>query len=127
MHLGLNISREEIDNLVDRFYEKVREDPTIGPVFNTAIQDWPAHLDLLKGFWASVLLGAGVYRGNPLATHLELPLEPVHFRRWLELFAGTAREVMPPEHAQVVITKSQQIARNFQAAMGISPHPSERG
>ena len=121
MQLGHSIPREEIDTLVDRFYERVRLDATIGPVFNEAIADWPAHLELLKGFWASVLLGAGVYRGNPLATHLDLPLQPTHFRRWLELFASTAREVMEPDHAQIVISKSQMIARNFQAAMGLQP------
>ena len=121
MQLGHNISREEIDSLVDLFYEKVRLDPEIGPVFNQAIHDWPAHLHLLKGFWASVLLGAGLYRGNPLATHLNLPLEPRHFRRWLELFAETAQQVMPAAHARIVITRSHQIARTFQAAMGLEP------
>ena len=119
--LGHNITTEEISNLVDRFYEQVRLDAQIGPVFNEAIDDWPAHLALLKGFWASVLLGAGIYRGNPLATHLKLPLQPAHFRRWLELFEQTARNVMPPEHARIVVTKSHQIARNFQAAMGLQP------
>lgn len=117
MQLGHTISTEEISNLVDRFYERVQLDPQIGPVFNEAIEDWPAHLALLKNFWASVLLGAGLYRGNPLATHLKLPLEPAHFQRWLELFAQTAKEVMAPEDAELIIRKSQQIARNFQAVI----------
>jgi hemoglobin len=114
------ITREQIDALVDRFYAKVREDAQIGPVFDAAIDDWPSHLELLKGFWATVLLGAGEYTGNPMAKHLMLPLEPAHFRRWLALFAETAGEVMAPDDAQVVIAKSQLIARNFQAAMGIA-------
>jgi hemoglobin len=42
------ISAPEISELVDRFYAKVRLDPDIGPIFNATIDDWPAHLSLLK-------------------------------------------------------------------------------
>jgi hemoglobin len=111
------ISEKEISDLVDRFYAKVQADPVIGPVFNEAIDDWPAHLTLLKSFWSSVLLATAGYKGNPMMTHLQLPLEEAHFRRWLELFAETARETMTPSHAETVITKSQRIAQNFRSAM----------
>lgn len=119
MHPGSGITPEEIGDLVDQFYAKVRRDAQIGPIFNEAIEDWPAHLALLKNFWLSVLLGAGMYRGNPLSTHLKLPLEPAHFQRWLTLFEETAGEVMPPAHAQIVVQKSHMIARNFQAAIAM--------
>lgn len=108
---------EEIDDLVDRFYAKVRLDPQIGPVFNEAVDDWPAHLRILKDFWSTVLLTDRRYKGDPLSKHLPLQLEPAHFRRWLELFEETAREVMPPEHAALVIAKSHRIAENFQLAI----------
>ena len=42
--------------------------------------------------------------------HLGLSLDLQHFRRWLELFAETARETMLPEHAALVISKSERIA-----------------
>lgn len=111
------ISREEIDNLVDRFYAKVRLDPEIGPIFNATIDDWPAHLSLLKDFWSTVLLTERRYKGDPLAKHLELALDPPHFARWLALFAETAREVMSPQGAEMVIAKSQRIAENFKSAI----------
>jgi hemoglobin len=111
------ISEKEISDLVDRFYAKVQADPVIGPVFNEAIDDWPAHLTLLKSFWSSVLLATAGYKGNPMMTHLQLPLEEAHFQRWLELFAETARETMTPSHAETVIMKSQRIAQNFRSAM----------
>lgn len=91
--------------------------PQIGPVFNEAVEDWPAHLTTLKDFWSTVLLTGRRYKGDPLARHLGLPLQPEHFQRWLALFAETAREVMPPGHAAIVIAKSQRIAENFQLAM----------
>jgi hemoglobin len=44
------ITEQEIALLVDRFYDKVHVDPEIGPVFNDAVQNWDAHLALLKDF-----------------------------------------------------------------------------
>lgn len=111
------ISEAEISTLVDAFYLKVRRDATIGPIFNRAVEDWPRHLTLLKNFWATVLLTTGAYRGDPLATHLNLPLKREHFERWLALFAETATEVLHPEHAALVIRKSMRIAENFQLAL----------
>lgn len=111
------IPAEEISELVDRFYAKVRVDPDIGPIFNAAIDDWPAHLTLLKSFWSTVLLMDRSYKGDPLSKHLPLSLDPPHFARWLALFEETASEVMRPEHAEVIIEKSHRIAQNFQAAI----------
>ena len=111
------ISEPEISELVDCFYAKVRTDSVIGPIFNQAVDDWTAHLALLKSFWASVLLGARTYKGDPMMTHLQLPLEEEHFRRWLELFAETAHETLVSEHARIVVAKSQRIAQNFRHAI----------
>lgn len=111
------VTEEEISILVDRFYAKVQEDPEIGPIFNEKIQDWPAHLALLKNFWSTVMLTTGRYKGDPMMTHLQLPLEPNHFQRWLSLFAETAQEVMSPAHADAIIAKSERIAGNFQAGL----------
>jgi hemoglobin len=117
MQTSHQITREEINSLVDRFYAKVRLDPEIGPIFNAAIDDWSAHLTLLKDFWSTVLLPERSYKGDPLSKHLELSLDPAHFARWLTLFAETARETMPPEHADLIIGKSHRIAENFKAAI----------
>jgi hemoglobin len=111
------ITEQQIGALVDQFYARVRVDAAIGPIFNEAITDWPAHLTLLKDFWSSVLLTTGRYKGNPMLTHLQLPLEPQHFRRWLALFSETARETMAPEQANAIIARAERIAENFMAAM----------
>jgi hemoglobin len=111
------ITEEEISNLVDRFYSKVQLDPEIGPIFNEKIEDWPTHLALLKSFWSTVMLTTGRYKGDPMMTHLQLPLEPSHFNRWLALFAETAKEVMDPTHAALIIAKSERIASNFKAGL----------
>jgi hemoglobin len=111
------ITEEEISTLVDRFYAKVQLDPEIGPIFNETVEDWPTHLALLKNFWSTVMLTTGRYKGDPMMTHLQLPLEPGHFNRWLTLFAETAKEVMAPDHAANIIAKSERIAGNFKAGL----------
>jgi len=112
--MATEITETEISNLVDVFYDEVRRDPDIGPIFNAIVGDWPHHLATLKDFWSTVLLTTGRYKGDPMMTHLQLPLDPDHFTRWLALFAATANEVLSPDHAAFVIAKSQRIARNFQ-------------
>jgi len=111
------ITEDEIDALVDRFYAKVRQDDEIGPIFNAIVGDWPHHLAKLKDFWSSVLLTTGRYKGHPMMTHLQLPLDPIHFHRWLTLFAETANETLSPVHAAEIIEKSHRIAENFQAGI----------
>ena len=111
------ITEAEINILVEEFYRKVRMDPTIGPIFESHIEDWPSHLALLKNFWSTILLTTGAYRGSPLAAHLKLPIEQEHFERWLALFAQTATELLPSDHATFIISRSERIARNFQLAM----------
>jgi hemoglobin len=113
MNTEQKITEQEISTLVDRFYAKVRLDQQIGPIFNAIVDNWPHHLALLKDFWSTVLLTTGRYKGQPLMTHLQLPLDPEHFERWLTLFAETATEVLPPPVAANVIAKSQRIAENF--------------
>lgn len=111
------LTEAEIDTLVDTFYAKVRDDVTIGPIFNAEVADWPTHLALLKSFWASVMLGSGTFRGNPMEKHMMLPLRPEHFRVWLALFRETAHQVLRPAGAVMVIARAERIAQNFQAAI----------
>jgi hemoglobin len=111
------ITEAEISNLVDTFYAKVRIDPDIGPIFNAIVGDWPHHLATLKDFWSTVLLTTGRYKGDPMMTHLQLPLDADHLDRWLALFAETATEVLSLDHATLVIAKSKRIAQNFKAGI----------
>jgi hemoglobin len=111
------ITEQEIALLVDRFYAKVRVDPEIGPVFNDAVQNWDAHLALLKDFWSTVLLTTGRYKGNPVLAHFRLPIEERYFARWLTLFSETANEVMTAPHAEVVIQKANFIALNMKRVL----------
>ena len=111
------VTESEIANLVDRFYAKVRQDDEIGPIFNANVENWDAHLALLKDFWSTVLLTSGRYKGNPLVAHFPLPIEHKHFARWFQLFTQTANEVMSPEHARQVVHRAQLIAENMKRVL----------
>lgn len=82
---------EDIRQLVDEFYGKVRRDEMLGPVFEERIgNNWDSHLDKMYRFWQTVLLDEGqTYFGNPFIRHASLPIFGQHFERWLELWKET--------------------------------------
>jgi hemoglobin len=108
------IDEAMIGRLVDGFYERVRGDPLIGPVFNDRIADWGPHLEQMKLFWSSVALMSGAYHGRPMPKHLPLPVDARHFDRWLELFEGTARDLCPPAAADHFIERARRIAESLE-------------
>ena len=115
------ITEPAIAALVDRFYEKARRDPLIGPVFNDSIDDWDEHLRKLYGFWSSVMLTTGRYKGNPMAAHMKLPIEPHFFERWLALWQETADEVFAPEPAAAFRDKANRIAESLKLGLFYRP------
>jgi hemoglobin len=111
------LTRNEIEILVDRFYEKVNRDKLLAPVFSHV--DWPHHLPIMYNFWSSMLLGDQTYRGNPLQKHLQLPIDKSHFSQWLELFKETVDENFEGDKAKEVKMRAQSIAGIFQVKMGL--------
>lgn len=105
--------------LVDHFYEKVRRDAQIGPIFNAAVDDWDEHKRLLTSFWASVALGAGSYRGNPMAAHRPHPIRAEHFDRWLAMWQETCDEELDEVHAAQMLEFAQRIGRSLKYGLGL--------
>lgn len=124
------IDEAMIERLVRRFYEAVRADPLLAPVFAARIADWEPHLRRMFAFWSSVALMTGRYHGQPMAKHLPLPADGRHFDRWLELFERTARRECPPAAAEHFIVRARQVAESLEmgmaAARGIFLRPGER-
>jgi hemoglobin len=54
----------EIRHLVDSFYETIREDDLLGPVFNERVEDWSKHLPTMYAFLGNMLFGEKGYQGN---------------------------------------------------------------
>ena len=110
------LDEELLTALVHRFYDKVRADPLLGPVFDARIADWEPHLGRMVAFWSSVALMTRRYHGSPVAKHAHLPIGWEHFERWLALFRETARETCPPPGAAHVIERAERIARSLHMA-----------
>ncbi len=120
------LDEAQLVELVDRFYDKARIDPLLGPVFGTVVEDWDAHKVLMTSFWATVALRTGHYRGNPLAKHQPLPIDATHFRRWLELWRGTAHETLDAESAALLIGYADRIGYGMRVGLGLTGHQRGR-
>lgn len=87
-------SEEDIRHLVDMFYGRVRQDSELGPIFDTHVEDWDAHLAMLSDFWSALLLGTRRFKGAPVPRHAALPnLNWLLFERWLALFRQTTDDL----------------------------------
>ena len=119
---AIGIDDDYISDLVDRFYDRVRDDPALGPIFAGKVTDWPVHLGLMKLFWRSVLHNSGEYSGNPMLKHLAVPgLAREHFALWLDLFRRTLVEIEPDSRAtELVHERARMIANSL--LNGIAVH-----
>ncbi len=111
---------EDVKTLVDAFYDKVKRDELLAPVFNeTAHVDWEAHLPKMYRFWESLLFGAGSYEGAPFPKHAVLPIQQAHFERWLALFVETVKENFLGPKSEEAKERAVCIADTFARRMGV--------
>ena len=90
-----------IEGLFKRFYERVRVDPVLGPVF----ADMPAtHFQTVAHFVAEVLGGPKLYSGDGkhghstmIAKHLARHLTDAQRKHWVWLLLDTADELKLPQ------------------------------
>ncbi|HEX2017712.1 MAG TPA: group III truncated hemoglobin [Aurantimonas sp.] len=117
------ISEADLRGLVEDFYGRVRRDGVLGPIFEAAVHDWPAHLDRLTAFWSSVMLGSGGYKGNPFAAHQRQGdrLSPELFDRWLGIWRETVHARFPAEIAAIFEMKADRIAESLKAGLFFRP------
>jgi len=108
-----------IEKLVRRFYDRVRGDAELGPIFAAVIgDDWEPHLQKMFAFWSSLMLMSGRYKGRPMQAHIRLKgVQPAHFDIWLRLFKQTSDEVCSPEMSALFVDKASRIAQNFSIGM----------
>jgi hemoglobin len=119
IHARTGIDAAMIRRLVHGFYDRVRADPVLGPIFDARIPAgrWPAHLDKMCAFWSAVALMSGAYHGRPVQAHAPLGIEGAHFDRWLALFRDSARALTPPAAAALFIERAERIAQSMGSAL----------
>ncbi len=111
------IDRKDIETLVNLFYNKVKSDELLLPVFSHV--DWPHHLPIMYNFWSSMLLGDQSYLGNPFQKHIHLAIDSSHFNQWLALFKETVDENFTGLKADEAKSRALSIAGVFQHKMGL--------
>ena len=125
----LGVDDAMIEALVRRFYERVRIDPLLGPVFDARIVAWEPHLQRMCAFWSSVMLRSGEYSGQPMPLHAPLPVEAAHFDRWLALFSASALVTCGPA-ANLFVERARMIAQSLELGVatwrGLMLSPGER-
>ena len=114
-HMRDIATQEDCAELVGRFYESVRTDPLLGPVFARRIDGrWPEHLATMERFWATVLLRAPLYSGRPIDRHVALPIDDSHFDRWLALWDTCVDARYAGAHAEHAKNGARRMAERMQ-------------
>lgn len=112
-------NRADVFLLVSTFYEKIRVENTLGPIFNSRIKDWDAHLELLTTFWETSLFFTRKldkkYKGNPLEAHVEVDkanansINEQHFGIWLNLWTQTINELFKGDIAELAKRRARKM------------------
>jgi hemoglobin len=111
----LPLTTESITTLVHEFYDGVRADPELGPVFDAAIEDWEPHLARMVEFWSTTMLGTRSFQGNVYGKHMALSgVRPEHFQRWIALFQQTVDRLFEPAVAEEFRLVASRIAQSLQ-------------
>ncbi len=125
-------TREDIERLVRRFYERALEDDLIGFIFtDVARLDLDAHVPKVTSFWETILLGAQSYSGGAFHPHAALNarvrLRKAHFERWLVLWCRSVDELHDGPHAALAKVHALRVANAFYGRLQSAPPASGEG
>ena len=112
-------NRQDIERLVNNFYEKVLADDTISHFFTDVVAvNWEKHFPVMYDFWEGIVFEKALYKGNAMQTHVHLnqkaKLEKPHFEQWLALFTKTVDELFSGPKAELAKTRALSIATVIQ-------------
>jgi hemoglobin len=108
-------NRADVKLLVTNFYDKIRKDDVLGPIFNGRISHWEAHLEHLTDFWESSLFFVNKYKGNPLEKHAEVDasinntINEHHFGIWLNYWMQTLDELFEGEKVTIAKNRARKM------------------
>src|SRR5690554_8120198 len=106
-------NRADLTLLVHTFYDRVRKDEELGPVFNSIITNWDAHLEKITDFWEQHLFSAQKYSGNPIEAHnqvdevMNYSITARDFGTWLYYWINTLDELFDGKNVEVKIQSTK--------------------
>ena len=114
-------TEDDIKDLVDSFYDEVRKDELLAPIFDDVIGDkWDEHLPVMYGFWTTLLIRHEAFTGQPYPKHAVLPLTVAHFEHWLLHFKQTIDTKFEGKTADEAKRLASQIAMAFMYKMKVA-------
>ena len=124
-------TRTDIEQMVNEFYNKVKQDENIGFIFTDVAQvNWEKHLPLMYDFFENMLFYTGSYTGNPMELHKHvnrlLPLTIEHFEKWNELFSSTVDALFAGEKAELVKQRTKSISIVMQVKILRDPSTADK-
>jgi hemoglobin len=104
---------DEIKVMVDDFYNRIKEDDLLTPIFNFRLSThWAPYLEKMYAFWNAVIFGVKGYNGNPFMKHATMELDPEHLKRWINTFNQTI-----DSHFEGPIAEEAKISAAVMASM----------
>lgn len=116
------ITEPMLRSLLRAFYERVRADDVLGPIFLEAIgEDWSEHMERIASFWLTATRLGGGYNGRAfMPAHLRHPfIRAEHVARWLQLFGDACEQFCPPEIAAYLLTIAEKMAENLRISLDL--------
>jgi hemoglobin len=109
-----------VRKVVIRFYDQIRRDGVLGPIFENAIgSHWDEHIERIIQFWLTATrLGRGYDGKDFMPAHLKhRSIHTDHIPRWLALFRKTAMDQCSPEGASVLIDIAERMAETLEIGL----------
>jgi hemoglobin len=114
------LTAQLVQHVVIRFYDQIRRDAVLGPIFEDAIgEHWDEHIERIVQFWLTATrLGRGYDGRNFMPRHLmRRSIRAEHLPRWLGLFRETATEQCSPEGASALIDIAERMAETLEIGL----------
>jgi hemoglobin len=114
------LTPEVVRDVVVLFYERIRDDSVLGPIFEDAIgEDWGPHIERIVQFWLTAThLGGGYDGRNFMPAHVKHPsIDKSQVPRWLKIFRDTATRQCHSEGALVLVDIAERMAETLQIGL----------
>lgn len=114
--------KADVEKLVNYFYNIVKKDPLLAPIFDMPLETWQNHLPRMYRFGGNWLFDTKNYDGGMMWVHLQVhqktPLTIDHFERWLSYFFIAVDENFHGPKANFAKQKALEIGQMMLGRLG---------
>jgi hemoglobin len=108
-------TREDIEQVLKAFYQRVFTDPEIGHFFTQVVPlNLETHIPVITDFWEAVVLGHRTYSKNVMEVHQHIHqlsrIEKEHLDRWVALFTQTVDAHFTGDKATLMKQRAVSVA-----------------